>query len=852
MHLLRATTLVLVLYLPVAHADPYQLAQGPYQGRIDYVLVGASFSENGDGQASSGVRCLLEQASVTIENSRIPQSARLVAATLYLSGSLIADDGPDYLSPNIEIFSTPNLRADLSNDVVAIETRARAAADRTIFFNPASSPQVTELSAIRSTYVTVFYKENLPEAGNVAFFMTPIDVTDIIKNQGNSQMTGTFTVSGLQADICRGQEALCSASPPLNACQTVSNDHTHGAASFALLIVYEEASLPQHTVTVFEGLETFAGSHKDFVLSQGIDVSTPASGSLSFYALEGDLSAGLVNNETACKADEYIAVDGGAAAAPLCLTDDDNPIGNLFNTTINEKPAVNSPACSSVPSELCCLGDGRCGVTGVDIDRFDISKALKPGAKSITIDIGTDSDRIALGILVVGVNVFSPILHINSQLRVLNSNRGLVQLGDSWTYSLALSNTGNISATNVQTDITIPNTITSFEVMATPELSIVSKKSGVGGETIKLSNVTVAVGKVQELRLKMNGPCTLSGQSIKVLATISGDSISSFQTERIVRISGPGIGPCTGVDPEGDFLPADPNLVLRKLQGGGGGCVQGNDEFPLLGWLVICFLYARRRKIWTGLFLRQLNKIKVLVLCFFIFSHCAKEHKKLSEYHDIPDPITDTETLVGEPCSQNLMVKITDNSHSFCIDRFEASLDAGAMGNNKQQADPAQLDVDGSTKAIAKQGLDETPTRDVSWYQAKSACQNAGKRLCSVTEWETACRGPNQTIYPYGQQFSELKCNGFYFYAENAPLKTGSLETCGNDFGVYDLSGNLEEWTESGASTVKGITNSTLRAIRGGSYLSNFRSLICNDPEVRASPETTAPDRGFRCCADNP
>jgi formylglycine-generating enzyme required for sulfatase activity len=87
------------------------------------------------------------------------------------------------------------------------------------------------------------------------------------------------------------------------------------------------------------------------------------------------------------------------------------------------------------------------------------------------------------------------------------------------------------------------------------------------------------------------------------------------------------------------------------------------------------------------------------------------------------------------------------------------------------------------------------PSRYVSWYQAKRACENAGKRLCASDEWRAACVGPSEFLYPYGDQYEEGACND-----KESPFdevtNTGSFEGCeGGYSGLFDLTGNIDEWT---------------------------------------------------------
>ncbi len=249
---------------------------------------------------------------------------------------------------------------------------------------------------------------------------------------------------------------------------------------------------------------------------------------------------------------------------------------------------------------------------------------------------------------------------------------------------------------------------------------------------------------------------------------------------------------------------------------------------------------------------RVTSVLFLTVLSLLALGACAKAYEEppLPPSAERDRRITDLNALPGERCTTAGMVEITlaEDKGTFCMDRFESGVDNGALGEPNQGDDDTDPDPDGSTKATAITGLNITPATMVSWYQAKSACINAGKRLCTRLEWERACRGPAELIYPHGNEPSETACNGFYNLATVKPLPTGSLDTCGSRFGVYDLSGNVEEWVEDGVPENPGATALIHRFVRGGSFRSNRLGLACIGPEFHAAPNDIDADRGFRCC----
>ena len=56
-------------------------------------------------------------------------------------------------------------------------------------------------------------------------------------------------------------------------------------------------------------------------------------------------------------------------------------------------------------------------------------------------------------------------------------------------------------------------------------------------------------------------------------------------------------------------------------------------------------------------------------------------------------------------------------------------------------------------RAVSRPGV--VPQGYLSKPTAKAACEAAGKRLCRIEEWKTACRGEQNTRFPYGKKYEE-------------------------------------------------------------------------------------------------
>lgn len=131
------------------------------------------------------------------------------------------------------------------------------------------------------------------------------------------------------------------------------------------------------------------------------------------------------------------------------------------------------------------------------------------------------------------------------------------------------------------------------------------------------------------------------------------------------------------------------------------------------------------------------------------------------------------------------------------------------------------------------------PVGFVNWYMAYDSCRAAVKRLCSSDEWELACGGTNRSEYPYGNTYEITTCNT----ETTGPFPSGSLEECRSLFGVYDLSGNLREWTATRAK------NDRHYQVYGG-FWDNRGASKCISTQYSFFPENKFIAIGFRCCQD--
>ncbi|HEX8791980.1 MAG TPA: SUMF1/EgtB/PvdO family nonheme iron enzyme [Polyangiaceae bacterium] len=220
------------------------------------------------------------------------------------------------------------------------------------------------------------------------------------------------------------------------------------------------------------------------------------------------------------------------------------------------------------------------------------------------------------------------------------------------------------------------------------------------------------------------------------------------------------------------------------------------------------------------------------------------------------------QSMPGAVCPPE-MANVDDR---FCIDRWEGSL-VEMLSDGREVPWPAFDAPDDSRQMRAVSVSGVYPQGYISGAQAARACAASGKRLCAPVEWRTACMGPERTKYGYGSSLATGRCNDSGYspmlrlYPQvaqswrlvgmtemNDPRlnqldgtlsPTGSHDGCTNDYGVFDMVGNLHEWTNDPNGT-----------FQGGYYLDTHKNGDgCTYRTV--AHEFTYHDysTGFRCCA---
>ncbi|MBI4816203.1 MAG: SUMF1/EgtB/PvdO family nonheme iron enzyme [Deltaproteobacteria bacterium] len=144
----------------------------------------------------------------------------------------------------------------------------------------------------------------------------------------------------------------------------------------------------------------------------------------------------------------------------------------------------------------------------------------------------------------------------------------------------------------------------------------------------------------------------------------------------------------------------------------------------------------------------------------------------------------------------------------------------------------------------APNGRGRDPTVGVDYAGAERACKARKKRLCSEEEWEKACKGTAGTRFPYGNQWDPATCNTEDEDGQDREIaKSGTFKSCRSGFNVFDLSGNVSEWTASKWASGGGYV------VKGGASDRPGYDARCA-ARKKQKPDYKADRLGFRCCDD--
>ena len=167
----------------------------------------------------------------------------------------------------------------------------------------------------------------------------------------------------------------------------------------------------------------------------------------------------------------------------------------------------------------------------------------------------------------------------------------------------------------------------------------------------------------------------------------------------------------------------------------------------------------------------------------------------------------------------------------------------------QQQKKTGPVDYEGFTAP-------RQPRVGVTWFEAYAYGRWRGGRLPTEAEWEWAARGPENRVYPWGNDFDAARV----VYDQNSGGKTATVNAStrlagASWVGALDMSGNVWEWVssiylsypykvEDGRESQE--DDSGARVVRGGSRVDDELNLRAAY-RFRDYPAGGYGNRGFRC-----
>jgi formylglycine-generating enzyme required for sulfatase activity/predicted Ser/Thr protein kinase len=254
--------------------------------------------------------------------------------------------------------------------------------------------------------------------------------------------------------------------------------------------------------------------------------------------------------------------------------------------------------------------------------------------------------------------------------------------------------------------------------------------------------------------------------------------------------------------------------------------------------------------------------------CTQIGLGCDREHMRREPPHEVTVPpfFLDRHEVTNEQFVDVL------NRHGNALFVAKDSEDQVPRFVRRTGSERSLLDLRGPYVGIQRTasgyrvlpGHEHLPVIEVSWYGARWYCETENKRLPTDDEWEAAARGHDHRRFPWGNDLPRwgevaLSDDGSLRPVSPSPVVLDGARPVGSSRqdvtpdGVFDLAGNVAEWTASSASPERSTPPTSpelavaLRFVRGGSWAASI--MARSDGRLRRDVLTMGTNYGFRCAA---
>jgi sulfatase modifying factor 1 len=220
-------------------------------------------------------------------------------------------------------------------------------------------------------------------------------------------------------------------------------------------------------------------------------------------------------------------------------------------------------------------------------------------------------------------------------------------------------------------------------------------------------------------------------------------------------------------------------------------------------------------------------------------------------------------------CGQDALPQHEVESNGFYMDRtsvtnahFAKFVQETDYITEAEEGEGAPIWIDGEWKLIpginwrnpdgkkVPEDFEQHPVTQVTFADAEAYCEWAGRRLPTEIEWEQAARGGLAAVkFPWGDTISRVQAN----YSTDGTTPVMSYQA--NGYGLYDIAGNVWEWTSSWYQAYPGNHQKSIhfgekyRVVRGGAWIYDGAHCMVSYRNAN-DPLHAYPTVGFRTVVD--